>query len=162
MVAWWSGALVGLVAGFMRGWVPFAFLLAGMGFGGTLAIVIGPGLIRFVSSESGQAAAGFFLVFFLVLLLGALVTYALRGPLTMASSLTVLFPMGFLLNRLGGLLVGVLFPCILLSVILIGLQQIPVVAIAKGIEDSSFASGPISWVDRFVASIELSTDWKEL
>ena len=57
---------------------------------------------------------------------------------------------------------GVLFPCILLSVILIGLQQIPVVAIAKGIEDSSFASGPISWVDRFVASIELSTDWKEL
>ena len=97
--------MVGLVDGFMRGWVPFAFLLAGMGFGGTLAIVIGPGLFRFVSSESGQAAAGFFLVFFLMLLLGAVITYPLRGPLTMASSLTVLFPMGFLLNRLGGLLV---------------------------------------------------------
>ncbi len=150
--------MVGLVVGFMRVWVPFAFLLAGMGFGGALGIVLGPVIFRFVETEDTQTALAFFLVFFLVLLLGGVVTYAIRGPLTLASALTFVSPLGALLNRAGGLLAGALFSCILLSVILIALQQIPVVAVAKSVQNSSFASWPIGVVDRYVASIEVSGD----
>ena len=153
--------MVGLVVEFMRVWVPFAFLPAGMGFGGALGIVLGPVIFRFVETEDTQTALAFFLVFFLMLLLGGVVTYATRGPLTLASALTFVSPLGALLNRVRGLLAGALFSCILLSVILIALQQIPVVVVAKGIQYSSFASGPIGVVDRYVASIEVSEDREE-
>ena len=46
----------------------------------------------------------------------------------------------------------------MLSVILIALQQLAVGSVGEAIDGSSFASGPISWIDRYVASIELSDE----
>ena len=156
IVAWGSGAAWGLSAGLMRAWVPFLFLLAGVGFAGTLGIVIGPALSWLVDSEGGQAAVAFLIVLSPMLLLGIWVTVATRKPLSVAFSLVELFPMALLFNRAGGILMGALLGCVLIAVLLLSLQQIPVNSVGAAIEESSFASGPIKWVDRYVASVEFS------
>ena len=161
VVAWGSYALMGLVAGFMRVWVPLTFLLVGMGFAGGLAPLIGPGIFGFIDSESSQTVVGFFLVFGVFMLLGAVITRVLWGPLTVMSTLMELFPIGALFNRLGGLLVGTLFGCVFLSLVLMGLQQYPVNAVGRAMGESSFAVKPIGWVDRYVATLEFSTDWED-
>ena len=145
----------------MRAWVPLAFLLAGMGFAGGLGPLIGPGLFGFIDGESGQTVAGFFLILGGIMLLGAGVAYWIRGPLAVMSALMSLFPIGALFNRFGGLLSGTLFGCVFLSLVLMGLQQYPVNAVGRAIGESSFAAKPVGWVDRYVATLELSADWDD-
>ena len=157
-LAWGSGALAGLVAGFLRAWISFAFLLAAVGFGGALGLLIGPGVFPFLDGEDRQAAAGFFLIFLPVTLIGVLVTNALRVPLGLASASMFLFPAGFLLNRLGGAAGGALYCGVFVSILLILLQQWPAEPIGRAIADSSFSSEFVGWVDRIVASIEISDD----
>ena len=141
----------------MRAWVPLAFLLAGMGFAGGLGPLIGQGVFGFIETESGQTVAGFFLVFGVILLLGAVITRAAWRPLGVMSVLMSAFPMGALFNRFGGLLAGTIIGCAFLSIVLMGLQQYPVNAVGRAIGDSSFAARPIGWVDRYVATLEFST-----
>ena len=155
---WTIAALWGLKSGLMYAWLPFLFLLAGAGFAGALGLLIGPALFPFIDTAAGQAATGFFLVFAAFGLLGAVVTKAMRPLLMAASRLSSLSPTGALFNQGGGLLIGVLFGCILLSVVLIGLQQLPAGAVGRALDESSFAGKPVGWVDRYVASLELSHD----
>lgn len=161
MIAWGSCALTGLVAGFMRAWVPLLFLLAGMGFAGGLAPLIGPGIFGFIDSESGQTVAGFFLVFGLFILLGAVITRLLWKPMGVMSAVMVVFPMGALFNRFGGLLAGLIIGCAFVSIVLMGLQQYPVNAVGRAMGESSFAAKPVGWVDQYVATLEFSTDWED-
>ena len=149
---------MGLFAGFIKISVTFAFLLAGVGFAGGLANVIGPSFSGFLGSESSQTAAAFLVVFAAMQVLGAIVAALLRKPVSIASGLSALFPMGFLFNRGGGVMAGVLFGWISVSVFLISLQHWPVDAVGRGINESSIARGPIGWVDRYAASIEISQE----
>ena len=152
---------MGLVVGFMRVWVPLAFLLAGMGFAGGLGPLVGPGIFGFIDSESGQTVAGFFLVFGLFMLLGAVVSRVLWKPMGVMSALMSLLPVGALFNRFGGLLAGTLFGCVFLSLVFMGLQQYPVNSVGRAMGESSFAAKPVGWVDRYVATLEFSTDWED-
>ena len=145
----------------MRIWVPFAFLMTAIAFGGGLSSLVGPAVFGFIESEARQELAGFFLVFAGILSVGAIIALAVWGPLSVASTLMSLVPWGGLLNRVAGLLMGTLLGLILLSVILIGLQQYPVSAVGRAIAESSVASAPIGWVDRYVASIEISSEWED-
>ncbi len=155
-----TGVLMGVVAGLTRIWVPVAFLLVGVGLSGGIGDMIAPAFSLVSDSETGQTAAGFLLVFMVIMLAGAFITLALLVPLTVLSTLVPLIPMGSLINRAGGALLGLLLGVVFISVVLIGLQQIPVEAVGRALGESAFASGPIGWVDRFVASIEISKDWK--
>ena len=155
---------MGLAAGLMRIWVPFVFLVAGTLFAAGLGELVGSGVFGFIESEARQELAGFFLIFAATLVVGAviaLIALALLVPLSIASALMSLVPMGGMVNRAGGLALGTLTGLIVVSVILIGLQQYPVASVGRGIAESSVASAPIGWVDRFVASIEISPEWKD-
>ncbi len=156
-----SGAVVGLATGLMKIWVPFAFLMAGIGFAVGLGELAGSGVFGFIEGDARQELAGFFLVFAATLAVGAVISLAMFGLLGVASSLMSLFPMGGLVNRAGGLALGTLSGLILVSVILIGLQQYPVASVGSAIAESSMASAPIGWVDRYVASIEISSKWED-
>ena len=158
LAAWGSGLAVGLFAGLMRVWLPLLFLMVGMGFGGALGEVIGPAFSPFIDSERGQTAAAFLVVFAAMMLFGAFITLAAFGPLTIASSLVSVIPMGATINKAGGVLLGLLFTGTFLAVVLIGLQQIPVKSVSRAIDESSIASAPLGWVDRYVASIEISDE----
>ncbi len=153
-----SGMSVGLLAGFLKIWLPLLFLLAGTGFAGALATAFGPSLLGFLDSENTQLAAAFLVVFAAMQVMGAVVHTLMSYPLTVASAMVSLVPMGALLNRAGGILAGLLYGCVFLSVILIALQQVPVDSIAEGMDESSYAHRPIGWVDRYVASIEIAAD----
>ena len=156
LLAWVAGAVIGLLAGFIRIWLPFLFLVAGTGVAGAMAIVIAPGLSGFIDRESAQTAAAFLAVFAAIELVGVVIAHSFRHAMAMASVWVSLFPMGSLLNRSTGMVAGALFGCILMSVIVVSVQQWPVESVGKGISESSFAGGPIGWVDRYVASIEIS------
>ena len=157
-MAWSVGAAIGLFYGFIRMWVPFAFLIAGVGLAGALAFAFGPSLSGVLETEGSQLKAAFFAVFVIAQLLGAFIAYTMRHLMVIASALVSVFPMGALLNRGGGVVAGPLYGCIFVSVILIGLHQWPVDTVTRGVQESSFAHMPIGWVDRYVASIEISSD----
>ena len=95
------------------------------------------------------------------MLLGAAITYWIRGPLTVMSALMSLFPIGALFNRFGGLLAGLIIGCAFLSIVLMGLQQYPVNAVGRAIGEASFAAKPVGWVDQYVATLEFATDWED-
>lgn len=161
LAVWGSGALAGLAGGLFRIWVPLLFLLASLGIAGGLDVPAGSRIFFFIESESRQVLAGFFLVFLSLLGIGAFVTKAAWRLLSVGSSLTSLVPFGSLLNRVGGLLLGALTGLILVSVVLSGLQQYPVPAVGKAIAESSVASAPVAWIDRYAASIGISDEWQD-
>ena len=156
LIAWGSGAVMGLVGGLMRMWLPVLFLLAGMGFAGGLADPVGSSLFAFIDTEAGQTVAGFFLVFVPILAAGGFITLILFAPLSIMSRLMGVFPLGSTFNRYGGVLLGTLFGCVFLSIFLIGLHQYPVESVAEAIDDSSFAASVIGLVDQYVAALEFS------
>ena len=158
LVAWVAGASVGFAAGFIKIMIPFVFVVSGVGFAGALAFAFGPSLLRFMETGDGQTAAAFLVVFVALQLLGCLLAHLVRRPMSIFSSLVSVFPVVSLINKAGGLAGGVFAACVFVSVILIALQQLPVEGVGRAIEDSSFASGPIGWVDRFVAAIEIAGD----
>lgn len=162
LIAWAAGAAIGLFSGFIKIWIPFAFLLAGVGIAGSLAFAFGPSFSGVLGTEEAQLTAVFLVVFILMQLLGAAIAYLTRHFMSIASTFVSLVPMGALLNRGGGLLAGLVYGCVFISVIFIALQQWPVDPVAKGVQESSIAQRPIAWVDRYVASIEISYDWDEL
>ncbi len=47
----------------------------------------------------------------------------------------------------------------MLSIVLIDLQQYPMLAVGKAFVESSVASAPIGWVDRYITSIEISPEY---
>ena len=158
LAAWVAGAILGLSAGILRAWIPLAFLLAGVGFAGGLGILVGHEVFSFIESEPTRELAGFFLVFAIMLVVGLFVTRAIWHPMSIATALMSIFLWGVILHRAGGLLLGVLFSTALLSVVLLGLQQYPVPAVLEGLAGSSFASSVVAWVDRYVASLEISEE----
>jgi hypothetical protein len=158
LIAVGSGALWGLGYGLIRVGFACGLLVASIGIACTAAFAIGPSLSWFGDTESEQTAAAFLIVFALMMVAGAFVNFLIRIPLTMATTLVSRIPVASKLNRGGGLIAGLLFGWVLLSVSLIGLQQVPVGNVGEGIDESTIASAPIGWVDRHVASIEISTE----
>ena len=152
------GAAAGLFLGFIRIWIPFAFLMAGVGLAGALALVFGPSLSGLLETEGAQLTAVFFVVFAISQLLGAFIAHITRHFLSIASVLVSVAPMGALFNRVGGFAAGLVYGGIFVSVILIGMHQWPLDTVTKGVKESSFAHRPIGWVDRFVAAIEIADD----
>lgn len=158
LVAWVAGASVGFAAGFIKIVIPFVFVVSGVGFAGASAFALGPSVFRFMETEDGQTAAAFLAVFAALQLLGCLLAYLVRRPMSIFSSLVSVFPMVSLFNKSGGLAGGFFVACVFVSVVLVALQQLPVEGVGGAIEESSFAHGPIGWVDRFVAAIEIADD----
>ena len=156
LVALVAGAAVGFAAGFIRIMIPFVFVVSGVGLADALAFAFGPALFRFMETDDGQTAAAFLAVFAVLQLLGGMIAYLVRRPMSILSSLVSVFPMGLFFNKGGGLAGGVFASCVFVSVILIALQQLPVEGVGEAIGESSFAHGPIGWVDRFVATIEIA------
>ena len=148
----------GLRSGFIKIGVALGILVFSMAIAGSAAFAIGPSLSWIGDGERGGTAVAFLVVFTFLMVAGALVNLLLKIPLTIASSMVSTIPVVSLLNRAGGLISGVLFGWILISVTLIGLQQLPVGTVGKSIDAASFASGPISWADRYVTSIEIVSD----
>ncbi|MYC36448.1 MAG: hypothetical protein F4X66_05990 [Chloroflexi bacterium] len=158
VVAWASGALAGYVGGLFRIFVPFLFLVSAIALAGALGLLIGPLVFFFVEDAARQDVAGFFLVFAAMLGVGLLVTLPMWGLLSAATPLMSVFPMGRQINRIGGLLMGAFSGMALLAVVIIGLQQYPVASVGQGMAESSFATEPVHWLDRYIATIEISPE----
>ena len=151
-----TGAAVGLVAGLMRVWVPFAFLMAGMGFAGGLVFAIVPEVFGSVENEARRELAVFGLAFIAFLALGALITGISWRALSFVSTLLDVVPMGILINRAGGILLGAFSSLIFLSVIMLSLQLYPYSRVAKAIDDSSFAGKAFAFVERFTTTMDFT------
>lgn len=158
VAVWASGALLGYSAGMLRVSLPFMFVVSGITMAGALGLVIGPLVFFFVEDAARQDAAGFFLVLAAMLLLGLLVTLPMWGLLSTATPLMAVFPMGRQINRIGGLLLGAFAVLVLLAVVIIGLQQYPVVPVGQGLAESSFAAKPVRWLDHYIPAIEISLE----
>lgn len=158
VVVWASGALLGYSAGMLRVFLPFMFLVSAIAFAGALGLLIGPLVFFFVEDAARQDVAGFFLVFAAMLGVGLLVTLPMWGLLSAATPLMSVFPMGRQINRIGGLLLGAFAGLALLAVVIIGLQQYPVVSVGQGMAESSFAAEPVRWLDRYIAPIQISPE----
>ena len=158
LAVWAAAALLGLWAGLFRVAVLFACLIFGAGVANALGPLLGPAVFSFVDSDARQELAGFFLVYGGMLALGLIITLAAWAPLSAASALTSLVPFVGRFNLVGGLVTGFLGALVLLSIILLGLQQYPAPAVGKAIAESSVASAPMAWVDRYVTAIGISEE----
>ena len=154
-----GGLGFGLLSGFLKVVVPFVLLLVVVGLAGAASGAIGPSLPGALGGEHSQIAIAFLVVFVALQVMSMMVSFFVGVAMTAATAAVSVMPMGALLNRAGGALAGLFHGCILLSVLLIALQQIPVGSISVAIEESSFAHRPIDWVDKLAPSIELSPDW---
>ena len=157
LIAVGSGAAWGLGYGFIRVGFSLGLLIAAMGLASSAALAIGPSLSWLRDSDSERSAAAFVAVFVPLMAAGALINFLIRIPLTMATALISMVPIANKVNRAGGLIAGLLFGWVLVSVALIGLQQLPVSPVGKGLDQATFASGPIGWVDRYVAAVEITS-----
>ena len=162
MVAWVTGAAAGFAAGFVRTMIPFVFVVAGVGLAGTLAVDYGSVVFGFLDTEGSRTAALFLMVFMALQLVGSLISYLVRNPMSIVSTLVSMVPVGLPFNKGAGLAAGIVAAGIFVSVILIGLQQLPIERVGEGIRDSAIAREPMGWVDRVVAPIEISKEWQGL
>ena len=138
--------------------VPFTFVVVGISLAGALGIIIGPIIFPFLEGTAAQDAAGFFLVFAAMLAVGLFITLSMWGLLSLATPLMAVFPMGRQINRIGGLLLGAFAGLALLAVVIIGLQQYPVVPVGQGLAESSIAAKPVRWLDHYIPTIEISPE----
>ena len=153
-----GGLGFGLLSGFLKMLAPIVLLAIGIWLSSAVSSAIGPRLPEFLNGEPSQTAIVFLLVFVALFAVSVKVSFLLGLAMTAATTAVSVTPMGALLNRAGGAVAGLIYGCVLLSVCLIALQQIPVDAVASAIGESSFARSPMAWVDRFIPSIELAPD----
>ena len=151
-----GGLAFGLLGGFIKIMLPFLLLICGVVLAGTAASAFGPVLPEFLGGEHSRTAVVFLLVLAVLQVLGLMVFGLFSLAMTAATTAVSATPTGALLNRSGGAIAGLIYGCVLLSVFLIALQQIPVAPIADAMSESSFAHGPINWVDRYAPSIGIS------
>ena len=154
-----GGLAFGLVGGFLKIVIPFLFLLAGVGLAGTVSMAVGPALPEFLDGEHSQTAVVFLVALAALQVVGLVVAGLMSLGVAAASAAVSVTPMGSLLNRSGGAAAGLVYGCVLLSVFLIALQQIPVASVSDAIGESSFAHRAIGWVDAYAPSIEISREW---
>ena len=162
LIACLGGLAFGLLGGFLKLMIPFLFLLAGVGLAGTVSMAVGPSLPELLGEEHSREAIVFLVVFAALLAVGGVVSSIMSLGIAAATTAISVAPVGALLNRAGGAVAGLIYGCILLSVLLIALQQIPIPSVYDAVGDSSFAHRPIGWVDRYAPSIEISPDWERL
>ena len=158
LVASLGGLALGLLGGFLKLLIPFLFLLAGVGVAGTVSMAVGPSLPEFLGNEHARVAIVFLVGFAALQAVGRVVAALMSIGIAAATTAVSAAPVGALLNRAGGAMAGLIYGCVLVSVLLIALQQIPVSSVSDAIRESSFAHRPIGWVDRYVAAIEIADD----
>ena len=138
----------GLLSGFLKLMIPFLFLLGGVVLAGAASSAVAPSLPEFLGGEHARTAVVFLLALSVLVVVGVMVSGLASIAMTAATTAVHATPKGALLNRSGGAAAGLIYGCVLLSVVLIALQQIPVTFIADAMSESSFAHWPIGWVDR--------------
>lgn len=158
LITCFGGSAFGLLGGFLKLIIPFLFLLVGVGLAGWVSMAVGPSLPEVLGGEHTLTAIVFLVVFAALLSVGGVVASLASLAMAAATTAVSVAPLGSLLNRAGGAMAGLIYGCVLLSVVLIALQQIPIPSVYDAIDESSFAHRPISWVDRFVAAIEIADD----
>ena len=162
VVACLGGLAMGLAGGFLKIMLPFLFLLAGVGLAGTVSMAVGPALPEFLGGERSQTAVTFLVVLAALQVVGFVVSGLMSLGIAAASAALSATPMGDLVNRSGGAVAGLVYGCVLLSVFLVALQQVPVESVSDAIGESSYAHRAIGWVDAYAPSIEISPEWTGL
>ena len=158
LVVWGAAALWGLKSGLMKTLIPFSFALFGLVVADSLGGLLGSSLPAIFGGGNGQALAGFFLVYAAMLVVGGALACTLRWVMSLLSTVTWALPLGIVANRGGGLLLGALTGCILLSSILFGFQRYPVAWVSDAVGESSLASAPVGWVDFYVTTASFPED----
>ena len=161
VVACLGGLAFGLLGGFLKIVIPLLFLLCGIALAGGVSAGVGAALPDLLGGERSQIAIVFLLALAGLLVVGMAVAGLVSLGVTAASAAVSATPMGAMLNRAGGAVAGLVYGCVLLSVFLIALQQVPVASVSDAIGESSLAHGPIGWVDKYTPAIEISPDWSD-
>ena len=149
MAAW--GGSVGLIA--------ILFHLVTLAASLALASRVGPMLGDFFTPLSGreevQTVAGFIVVFAVLFIIFAVISFMLRRVL----GFVPFFGLG---DRLGGMAIGVLAGFVLLSGLLVGVQQLRSAEVDENIDNSAFGSFLVGQFDVVIRGIKLIPgDWED-
>ena len=149
MAAW--GGSVGIIA--------ILFHLVTLAVSLALASRVGPMLGDFFTPLSGreevQTVAGFIVVFAVLFIISTVISFMLRRVL----GFVPFFGLG---DRLGGMAIGVLAGFVLLSGLLVGVQQLESAEVDENIDNSAFGSFLVNQFDVVIRGIKLIPgDWED-
>ena len=119
IVVWGVTALWGYSKGLLGVLVPLASLVVGLAFASRIGDSVGQIFSSITDNENAQTIAGFILIIVVVLILGAVISFAI-------SRILGIIPLFGLANSLSGMAAGILIGFLLLSGVLTNIQRFPV------------------------------------
>ena len=155
LVALGLSAVWGFRTGLVQMIVPLVVVVAGLALSTRLATPLGNLFASFTANDNLQTILGFGAIVFGLIIIAMVLSFVLKFMLKF-------IPLAGLLDRLGGMLVGVLVAFILLSGALVTLQKFPVGVVQEDIYRSRLGS---ALADRFSLVIGVfqlvPDDWRE-
>ena len=133
LVVWAATALWGASVGLLRIAIHLVIVAAGLALSSRIAEPVGALFAPLTDNEVAQTVAGFITIFAILFIAGGVVSFWAR----MILGIVPLFGM---VNKLGGLVVGVVLGFLLLSGVLTGIQRFPVAGLDKTIGDSALGA----------------------
>lgn len=155
LVVWGIAALWGLWAGLLRMLLPLVVAAVGLVLASHFAEPVGNLFTPFTSDENLQTIAAFLAIFIVLLVVAALVSFTLHAIISR-------FVVFGLIDRLLGMVVGILAGFVLLSGVLTAIQKFPVAGIEDDISDSTLGVFLADHFDVVTRGIKLiPSDWDD-
>lgn len=133
LIVWAGTASWGASIGLLRVVVHLVVVAVGLALSSRIAASVGDVFSPVTDNENAQTVAGFIAVFGILFIAGGVVGFWLRMILGF-------IPLFGLVNRLGGMAIGVVVGFVLLSGVFTGLQKFPIGDIQETIDDSALGA----------------------
>ena len=155
LVVWAITAFWGYRSGLVQITIPLVVVIVGLAVSSRLAPDVGDVFSGFTENEDIQTIAGFVLIFFVLVVAGALAGFTVRTVLRV-------IPLFGLANSLGGMVAGLLIGFLILSGVLIGVQKYPFDNIEQHISDSTLGTFLADNSDVVIHGTKLvPSDWRD-
>ena len=129
LAVWGITAFWGYSSGLLQIVLPLIALVVGLTLSSRIGESVGNIFSGVIDGENAQTVAGFILIFGVLFVLGAIISF-------MARKVFGMIPLFGLLNSFAGMAAGVLVGFLLLSGVLTGVQQFPFRDLDKTIDES--------------------------
>jgi uncharacterized membrane protein required for colicin V production len=129
LVVWAVSAYWGYADGFLKVVVPFFFMAIGLALASRIGDTVGKVFSVFTDNENAQAIGGVILIFVVAFVLGGMVTGISKKALGA-------LPYFGMVDKFGGMIVGLMVGFLLLSGILTGIQKFPFRDLDKTVDES--------------------------
>ena len=133
LAVWGITAFWGYSSGLLQIVLPLIALVVGLTLSSRIGESVGNIFSGVIDGENAQTVAGFILIFGVLFVLGAIISF-------MARKVFGMIPLFGLLNSFAGMATGVLVGFLLLSGVLTGVQQFPFRDLDKTIDESALGA----------------------